>query len=47
MDKSSVARLNAGEEKMEDILVLHLTGGKDSFVSFGPEIFYQTRFIFF
>ncbi|GFS13828.1 inositol polyphosphate 5-phosphatase OCRL-1-like [Elysia marginata] len=34
VDKSSVARLNAGEEKMEDILVLHLNGGKDSFVSF-------------
>ncbi|GFN84722.1 inositol polyphosphate 5-phosphatase ocrl-1, partial [Plakobranchus ocellatus] len=33
VDKSSVALLNAGEEKMEDILVLHLTGGKDSFIT--------------
>ncbi|RUS72880.1 hypothetical protein EGW08_019354 [Elysia chlorotica] len=33
VDKSCVAKLNAGEEKMEDILVLHLTGGKDSFIT--------------
>ncbi|BFZ24676.1 hypothetical protein BsWGS_27714 [Bradybaena similaris] len=33
VDKATVAKLNSGEEKMEDILVLHLTGGKDSFIT--------------
>ena len=34
VDKSSASHLNCGLEKLEDILVLHLAGGKDSFVSY-------------
>lgn len=34
VDKTTAAKFNSGEEKLEDILVLHLTNGKDSFVSF-------------
>ncbi|XP_055887832.1 inositol polyphosphate 5-phosphatase OCRL-like [Biomphalaria glabrata] len=33
VDKSTAAKLNSGEEKLEDILVLHLTNGKDSFIT--------------
>ncbi|CAG5125874.1 unnamed protein product [Candidula unifasciata] len=33
VDKATVAKLNSGEEKLEDILVLHLAGGKDSFIT--------------
>ncbi|XP_005098372.1 inositol polyphosphate 5-phosphatase OCRL isoform X2 [Aplysia californica] len=33
VEKNSAARLNCGEENLEDILVLHLTGGKDSFIT--------------
>lgn len=34
VDKDSAFKLNSGKEKMEDILVLHLHGGKDFFISF-------------
>lgn len=34
VDKESARFMNSGEEKLEDILVLHLEGGKDFFVSF-------------
>ena len=34
VDKESARVMNSGEEKLEDILVLHLEGGKDFFVSF-------------
>ena len=34
VDKDSAYRLNSGVEKLEDILVLHLHGGKDFFISF-------------
>ena len=34
VDKDSAGPLTAGKEKIEDILVLHLQGGKDIFVSF-------------
>ncbi|XP_052089119.1 inositol polyphosphate 5-phosphatase OCRL-like [Mytilus californianus] len=33
VDKKSAAVLNSGEDKLEDILVLHLNGGKDFFIS--------------
>ncbi|NXC11181.1 I5P2 phosphatase, partial [Orthonyx spaldingii] len=33
VNKSTATRLNSGEEKLEDILVLHLTRGKDYFLS--------------
>lgn len=33
VDKESARALNSGEDKLEDILVLHLEGGKDFFVS--------------
>ena len=33
VDKESARAMNSGEEKIEDILVLHLEGGKDFFVS--------------
>ncbi|XP_059142806.1 inositol polyphosphate 5-phosphatase OCRL-like [Physella acuta] len=33
VDKTTAAKLNSGEEKLEDILVLHLSGGKDSFIT--------------
>lgn len=32
--KSAAGLLNSGAETIEDILVLHLDGGKDFFVSF-------------
>ena len=34
VDKESAGAMNSGDEKLEDILVLHLEGGKDFFVSF-------------
>ncbi|KAK3098461.1 hypothetical protein FSP39_019707 [Pinctada imbricata] len=34
VDKSSVAHLNSGMDQIDDILVLHLAGGKDFFISF-------------
>lgn len=34
VDKATVSSLNSGQDKLEDILVLHLHGGKDFFVSF-------------
>jgi hypothetical protein len=34
IDKKSAALLNSGKDKLEDILVLHLHGGKDYFISF-------------
>lgn len=33
VDKNSVGSLNSGKDNLEDILVLHLHGGKDIFVS--------------
>ena len=33
IDKKSAALLNSGKDKIEDILVLHLHGGKDYFIS--------------
>ncbi|NXX49216.1 I5P2 phosphatase, partial [Tricholaema leucomelas] len=33
VNKSTATHLNSGEEKLEDILVLHLIGGKDYFLS--------------
>lgn len=33
MNKSTAPRLNSGEDKLEDILVLHLDRGKDYFLS--------------
>lgn len=33
IDKESARAMNSGDEKIEDILVLHLEGGKDFFVS--------------
>jgi hypothetical protein len=33
VDKRTAAPLNSGKEKIDDILVLHLEGGKDFFVS--------------
>lgn len=33
VDKRTASQLNSGKEKIDDILVLHLEGGKDFFVS--------------
>lgn len=33
MDKRSACKLNSGEDKLYDILVLHLEGGKDIFIT--------------
>ncbi|CAG5118177.1 unnamed protein product, partial [Candidula unifasciata] len=33
VDKTTVSKLNSGQEKLEDILVLHLISGKDSFIT--------------
>ncbi|CAH1229589.1 INPP5B [Branchiostoma lanceolatum] len=33
VNKNTAARLNSGEDRLEDILVLHLDGGKDYFVT--------------
>lgn len=33
VDKESARAMNSGDEKLEDILVLHLEGGKDFFIS--------------
>lgn len=45
VDKSTAAKLNSGEEKLEDILVLHLTNGKDSFVSFYYSVLVSLLFL--
>ena len=42
VDKESAGAMNSGDEKLEDILVLHLEGGKDFFVSFLHTTFRQT-----
>ena len=34
VDKTTAPQLNSGKERLDDILVLHLQGGKDLFVSF-------------
>ena len=37
VDKEAARAMNSGDENLEDILVLHLEGGKDFFVSlFNP-----------
>jgi hypothetical protein len=33
VDKKSAYKLNSGEDKLYDILVLHLEGGKDIFIT--------------
>jgi len=33
VDKKSAFKLNSGEDKLYDILVLHLEGGKDIFIT--------------
>lgn len=33
VDKKSASKLNSGEDKLYDILVLHLEGGKDIFIT--------------
>lgn len=37
MDPASASKLNMGEEKMNEVLVLHLVDGKDIFVSVDME----------
>jgi len=34
VNRSTAPRLNSGKDRLDDILVLHLQGGKDLFVSF-------------
>jgi len=34
VNKDTAPRLNSGTDRLDDILVLHLQGGKDLFVSF-------------
>ena len=34
VNKTTAPQLNSGEDRIDDILVLHLQGGKDLFVSF-------------
>ena len=38
IDKSTAGSMNSGNDKVEDILVIHLEGGKDLFVSFRAAI---------
>ena len=33
VDKGTVSRLNSGQDQLYDILVLHLDGGKDLFIT--------------
>ena len=33
VDKKSACKLNSGEDKLYDILILHLEGGKDIFIT--------------
>jgi len=33
VDKKTACKLNSGEDKLYDILVLHLEGGKDIFIT--------------
>ena len=35
MDKKTACLLNSGQDKLDDILVLHLLGGKDLFITVG------------
>ena len=34
VNKTTAPQLNSGDDRLDDILVLHLQGGKDLFVSF-------------
>ena len=36
VDMDTAPGLNTGQDKLEDILVLHLEGGKDFFISSPP-----------
>ena len=40
VDKRNAPLLHSGKEKIDDILVLHLQGGKDLFVSLSTDIFH-------
>ena len=42
VDEHTTAQLNSGTDAIDDILVLHLEGGKDFFVSF----YYICLFVF-
>ena len=41
VDKTLAYRFNCGHEKIEDILVMHLHGGKDFFISFNYTCFHH------
>ena len=38
VDKKTAYLLNSGQDKLEDILVLHLIGGKDLFITVGFQL---------
>jgi phosphatidylinositol-bisphosphatase len=40
VDKKSAFKLNSGEDKLYDILVLHLEGGKDIFITVTGTVHY-------
>lgn len=39
VDKRSAYKMNSGQDKLYDILVLHLDGGKDIFITVTGKIF--------
>jgi phosphatidylinositol-bisphosphatase len=41
VDKKSACKLNSGEDKLYDILVLHLEGGKDIFITVTGTLHYM------
>ena len=46
VDKTCVASLDASNHVLDDILVLHLTGGKDFFVSFNKTYNLNYKIVF-
>lgn len=43
VDKKSAFKLNNGEDKLYDILVLHLEGGKDIFITVTGTVHYLQK----
>lgn len=47
MDKRTACKLNSGEDKLYDILVLHLEGGKDIFITVTGLSYTQDKYVIY
>lgn len=47
VDKRSACKLNSGEDKLYDILILHLEGGKDIFITVTGSNIFNRHYITF